>query len=281
MLPILLEINAGISRIPPNNLISCEQPRCHGTVEEHLRLLESGRVVLQKMAADPRIKDASTPILLHPDLHKRNIFVSEDDPTKITAIIDWQSTPIEPAFWHADQVPDFAQLVPHPSLEDQPEPKSELCAQVHEACTQFLVPSLAGPRKVDDALFRPFSYCYGTWKDGAVAFRHELIETSRRWEELGFAGCCPFPVPTSEEFDIHQKEYQRFVTAHDLRTTVSTILNSASDGWVPIEEWESANVAHRELFEGMLEVVLTNDSPDDDEPLRSEADLREIWPFEL
>lgn len=47
------------------------------------------------------------PILLHPDIHKRNIFVSPEDPPQITAIIDWQSTSIEPAFVYANHTPDF------------------------------------------------------------------------------------------------------------------------------------------------------------------------------
>lgn len=47
-------------------------------------------------------------------------------------------------------------------------------------------------------LFRPFRYCYRTLKDGAVALRHEMIETARLWKELGFEGQCPFPVPTGK-----------------------------------------------------------------------------------
>jgi aminoglycoside/choline kinase family phosphotransferase len=77
------------------------------------------------MSEEPRIRNAATPTLLHPDLHKRNIFVSDDDPAVITGIIDWQSSSIEPAFWYADDVPDFARPIAHPSLEDQIEPSTE------------------------------------------------------------------------------------------------------------------------------------------------------------
>jgi aminoglycoside/choline kinase family phosphotransferase len=77
------------------------------------------------MSEEPRIRNAVTPTLLHPDLHKRNIFVSDDDPAVITGIIDWQSSSIEPAFWYADDVPDFARPIAHPSLEDQIEPSTE------------------------------------------------------------------------------------------------------------------------------------------------------------
>jgi hypothetical protein len=233
------------------------------------------------MSKDHRIRDAAAPTLFHPDLHKRNIFVSDYDPTVITSIIDWQSASIEPAFWYADEVPDFAITLPHPSLETQLEPNSEHCATAFEVCTQFHLPKLASPRVMDEALFRPFRYCYRTWKDGAVAFRHELDKTSERWEELGLVGSCPYPVPTAEELAVHQKEYKYFEAAHDLRNHLTGLLNTASDGWVPAEELETAKLANRELFEMMLETVLSIKNPDDDEPLKNEGDVREIWPFEL
>jgi hypothetical protein len=59
------------------------------------------------------------------------------------------------------------------------------------------------------------------------------------------------------------------------------LLNTASDGWVPLEDWEATKLANRELFEVMLQTVLSMKSPDDDEPLKDEEDVREIWPFDL
>ncbi|KAI9739903.1 MAG: hypothetical protein M1818_004959 [Claussenomyces sp. TS43310] len=50
----------------------------------------------------------SSPTLLHPDIHKRNIYVSEEDLSCVTAIIDWQSTSIEPTFVYANETPDLA-----------------------------------------------------------------------------------------------------------------------------------------------------------------------------
>jgi hypothetical protein len=220
-------------------------------------------------------------MMFHPDLHKRNIFVSNEDPTIVSAIIDWQSTSIEPAFWHADETPDFAQPVSDPSTESEIEPKSEACAIAYNACIQFLAPRLAAAMSLDEAYFRPFRYCYRTWEDGAVAFREELIQTSRMWEELGFTAPCPFPLPGSNAIAVHQKEYKLFEAAHQLRHSLAGLLNTASDGWVPPQDWEETKSAHREVFEGMLEEVLSNEQPDDDEPIRSEDDLREIWPFDL
>jgi hypothetical protein len=143
-----------------------------------------------------------------PDLHKRNIFVSDNDPSIITGIIDWQPSSIEPAFWYADEVPDFASCSSSSGSSAQRVDDSDLCAKAYDMCTQYLTPKLALPRLMDEGIFRPFQYCYGTWKDGAVAFQHELIETSKDWEALGFAGSCPFTLPTPEEMALHRKEYR-------------------------------------------------------------------------
>lgn len=86
----------------------------------HTRLLNTGRGVIQKLAKDPRIRNAATAILCHTDLYKRNIFVSDEDPSIITDLIDWQSSSIEPAFEYADYVPDFAAPMTDASLEKKP-----------------------------------------------------------------------------------------------------------------------------------------------------------------
>ena len=169
----------------------------------------------------------------------------------------------------------------HPSPENLLEPNSEQCAKAFDVCTQYLVPKLSGPRLMDEALFRPFRYCYRTWKDGAVAFRHELIETSLQWKEMVLVGSCPFPTPTPEELAMHQKDYRSFEAAHDLRNNLSSLLNTAPDGWVPSKDWEATESAHREVFNGMLQAVLSNETPEDDELIKDEGDLRAIWPFDI
>lgn len=103
--------DTGIARVPPNSELQ-QRPRYQGLLSEHICLLESGRAVIKKMSKDKLILTAAAPTLLHPNLHERNIFVSENDPTVITGIINWQSASIEPAFWYSDDVPDFARVTP-------------------------------------------------------------------------------------------------------------------------------------------------------------------------
>ncbi|PYH73311.1 uncharacterized protein BO88DRAFT_440608 [Aspergillus vadensis CBS 113365] len=203
------------------------------------------------------------------DTSIRNIFVSEGDPSELTAIIDWQAASVEPAFWYADEIPDFAT-------------ENEVCTRAFDVCTQFLIPTLSKPRLINQNLFRPFRYSYRTWKDGAAALHHDLIDTSQNWEQLGFARPCPYVVPPPHKLADHQKKYRLFEAAHNLRYDLAGLLNTATDGWVPTGDWEAAQTAHHEMFDGMLQAVLTNPEIDDpDEPVKDEETLRSIWPFDI
>ncbi|KAL5335577.1 kinase-like domain-containing protein [Aspergillus crustosus] len=262
-------IDSGLSRVPAADINPEKRAIYHGSPETHSALLKCARSVLKRMSTNTRICDSAAPLLFHPDLHMRNIFVSEDDPSVITSIIDWQGASIEPAFWYSDEVPDFAT-------------GSELCTRAFDLSSQFYTPKLSGPRLMDDTLYRPFLYSYRTWKDGAVALHHEIIETARLWKEIRFKGQCPYPLPTREELVSHEKEYKLFETAQQLRTDLSGLLDTASDGWVPPDRWKETHAAHKQIFDEMLQAVLSNpNADDDDEPVKDEMTLRAIWPFDI
>jgi hypothetical protein len=269
-------VDSGIVRIPTTDAQNEKLPRYQGDANAHLKLLEYGRKVLKQIANDSRVQLASSPTLFHPDLHKRNLFVSEADPTVITSMIDWQSASIGPAFWYTDRTPDFAR----PSNNDA-DHGSQLCAKAFEACCRYYVPRLDLPRNMNENLFRPFRYCHRTWKDGAVAFRHELIETARHWNKLGLSGSCPYPLPSSEEWANHLKDYRRFEVAQNLKADLARLIDVATDGWLPFDDWNRAKAEEKRMFEGMLQAVLEEEDDDPNEPIRSEEDLREIWPFDL
>lgn len=108
-----------------------------------------------------------------------------------------------------------------------------------------------------------------------------MIETARLWNQLGFTGQCSYPLPLPVELEKHKKEYRLYVAAQNLRKDLSSLMNTASDGWVPADEWQTAQAAQKELYDGMLQAVLENTSPDYDEPVRDEMTLRSIWPFDI
>lgn len=78
------------------------------------------------MSANIQISNSTTPLLFHPDLHMRNTFVSDDNPSAITSITDWQAASVEPAFWYSDGVPDFAT-------------GNKICAKAFDLSSQIMV----------------------------------------------------------------------------------------------------------------------------------------------
>lgn len=173
-------VDSGISRILPL-APTVKGPRYQGSIETHKSLLKQGRTMLKEMCKSPQIQNAASPAMFHPGLDKRNIFVSEDDPTIVSVIIEWQSTSIEPAFWYAEQFPDFTHPPPDLcDLVDLMDPLISARAKTYDISLRIFAPSFSAARSMDKSYFRPFQYCHRTWEDGAVVFREELIEASRQ-----------------------------------------------------------------------------------------------------
>lgn len=273
-------IDAGIARILPPGTVT-KRARYQGSAEVNKKFLTNGRTILKKLAKSSVVQAVTSPTMFHPDLHKRNIFVSEEDPTVVTAIIDWQSTSIDPAFWYANATPDFAEPLRDPSYKNGWEPRSEACAKTWDVGIQAFVPKFSAAREIDEAYVRPFRYCHRTWEDGAAAFREDLIQTARLWTELGLTAPCPYPLPSPDEYAVQKKDYRQFEAAHELTDTMSKLLNTATDGWAPAEDWDKLQVAHEELYKSVVQEILNTEDFDEDDPLQSEDDLRELWPFDL
>ena len=250
-----------------------EKPPYHGAVKEHVRLLNSSRDIAFELIKDPRIQKAAVPILLHHDLHKRNIFVSEDNPTIVTDIIDWQSSSIIPALMHANEVPDFAAHIYATEDHDPPEApptrnNANLCNRAYVAGVQLLIPKLSSTLELDDDIIRFSEYCQRTYRDGAGVFRQVLIDLAKRWQELKLTGSCPYSLPTSKDLVIHQEEYKDLERVQELRNFVISRLNIAADGWVPTEAWEETVENHEKLYEKFRKTM-------------EDEELKKVWPFDL
>lgn len=298
-------IDTGFSRIPNVDDPQREVLPYRGSVQEHLRLLEISNIVIRELARSPIINTVAIPTLLHPDIHKRNIFVSEEDPSHVTAIIDWQSTSIEPAFVYANHTPD---LVDDPtadipilkklmqdealdvgsskgvSTEDSEEEAVSAasaarkryekdistCQQTYEVVLRGFVQKLHNARAMDETLLRPFRYCDASWRDSAAALRQELIDISKRWAELGLPGRCPYQ-PTPDELTEHEKQFEDFETVQQLKMFLKRALGAESDGWVPANEWATLKEENTKLFGEFLESVKESGG--------SEERARALWPF--
>lgn len=251
----------------------------HGSPSEHASLLTLGRDVMAELAKDSRVLDVAAPMLSHPDLHMRNIFVDEHDPTLITAFIDWQSASTEPAFWYSEIVPDFASR--KPDAQGQITDENELDYKAYRGCLRYLIPKISQAISLDETFFRLFRYCFRTWMDGAVVFRQELIDTCQEWERLGLPGSCPFPMPGPEALAVHRKHQKKFEAHQELINTLSTLLKVDADGRMAPQAWEPTLLEHKKLYSSILETILENKDHSEDEPIKNEVDLRELWPFDL
>lgn len=247
-------IDTGVSRVPDeDDSHAYVLPYC-GSVMAHLRLLETSSKVIQELIRFSLIKNVADPTLLHPDIHKRNIFVSGEDTSRITAIIDWQSTSIEPAFIPANHTPDFvedpaADIAILEKLMQGEEPgkgssegvstedleveaarkKHEkdvsTCQQTYEVVLRGFVPKFYNARTMDETLLRPFRYCDTSWRDGAAALRQELSEISQRWTELG--------LPVIVRISRHVRSFMSTRSSSRILKPSSSFRCSLSGRWMP------------------------------------------------
>lgn len=276
-------IDTGDSRLPKEKIDSRAFLPYQGSVQEHIRLLKINQEMLQSLIQDKRIQDAGTPTLLHADFQKRNIYVSPQDPTLITGLIDWQSSSIEPAFLYANETPDFATppVIPEENTTESKHSERELkdasiCHQTYNVVMTALTPKIRPARLLDPTLFRLFHYCHTTWRDSATAVRQELLELSARWAELGLEGECPFS-PTEAELKGHAREYEVFEAVQALKAWLRDSLDTNSDGWVPTEAWDAAKVAHRAAYDEWIQTGREAESRGEDMTV---AKADKMWPFD-
>jgi len=291
-------LDAGVSRIPsPDVAAPKSELPYRGSVKEHLRLLKIRESVIEELINTPVIQNLATPVLLHADLHKRNIFVSEDDPTIITSVIDWQATSIEPALALAYETPDLIPIRPPPasilsdeaetSLEDAEDPETAkarkqeekdiwICRQTFEVVMKASVPRLFAARAADENFLRLFRYSSSSWRNSAAALRQELIELSQRWTELKPPGVCPYQ-PTSNELAEHATQWEDFEDRQKLKQFLVENLQSDSEGWVPTEAWEPSKVVHKEAFDAYMQGAIDGNI----DPNMTVERAKELWPFDI
>ena len=256
--------------MPPTDKLPDKQPSYQGSVSEHLKLLNLGLKVFPKLLEHPQIRSNAAPTLFHPDLHKRNIFVSKDDPTVLTGFIDWQATSIEPAFYYADDTPDFASCTPEQASSTEVTAEG-LCSKAFGASLVFLAPRLAAARAVDETLLRPFRYCHRTWRDGIVPFTHELLQLRQRWQDLGFEGACPVPALSPEEQRIYEERLEVYDKMLEVRQDIVETLGVEQDGWVWKDRWEETRNAHRYVYETVMAGI---------EEEKDREEMKLMWPFD-
>jgi Ser/Thr protein kinase RdoA (MazF antagonist) len=232
-------IDTALTRLPPPDRSHPNGKPYQGHVEEHVQLLSIARQILQILARDPRINGNASLTIMHLDLHLHNIFVDPDDPTTMTAFIDWQGTSIEPAFEHAGMVLDLETTHLHfPGKRNSEGDSHRVLERAYDAFVRAYIPRLAAVRTIDDDLLRLFRYCHRTWVDGITVLRDELINLSTRWEEFGLPSPCPYTPPSGRALQDHEKDHRSFLQALELKESLTDQLQTTNDGWIQSELWD-------------------------------------------
>ncbi|ETI22030.1 hypothetical protein G647_06100 [Cladophialophora carrionii CBS 160.54] len=224
-----------------------------GTAAEHVLLLETTIEVMKVVGTHSDLLHHSRPTLCHTDLHMGNIFVSEDDPSEISAFIDWQFIQIGPMFlqarWPVFLTPpkDYPVGIVKPKLPDDyedldEEGKKEADYRFKQAMTAkaYEIRCLLDNKDAYDAMQVPRVYrelfirCGNTWEEGPAPLRECLIAISNNWHELGLPGECPY---TFQAADIqkHEKQFEDYKEWHLAREFAKEYLDTDADGWIPPE----------------------------------------------
>ena len=258
-----------------------------GSADDNLRLLGASRELIDILVTGEAVRDASLPTLFHPDFHRRNIYVDRDDPTKITGIIDWQNSAVEPAFRYVENVPDFAEELPYDRAidgkrnasdaeeVDKAELDAELCEQAWTVMLQAC-PKVDSASRLDQVFIRALSSSHTGWTNSAAAVRSLLADLSEHWLELGLPGACPFQVSTKEK-DLQAHHLEDMETSQRLRMFLARALRSDTDGWVETERWDEVLPEYRRLFREWMDSAASTNDPDN--PM-SPAKAQRLWPFD-
>jgi hypothetical protein len=226
----------------------------YGSTKDHLSLLPVAKEVFPTVGNNCKLFENSQPVLWHTDLHMGNIFVSENDPGKVTGFIDWQNTSISPLFLQARwpvflSPPDDYQeglVMPGlpPDFEDMDDEEKEIALYQKAKATWAKadeVASFLNNRKSWQAMQVPsplkelFRRCGDTWDEGIMPLREILIEIFLSQESLGFpSGSLPLHF-TDEQIAHHRKDYEVYEECHQIRKFAKEMLDTDDDGWIPSE----------------------------------------------
>jgi hypothetical protein len=294
--PILLDFGLGLIQrsiartrlCPAQNII----PTLHGAVQDHVDILKTTEKLLPILTTHAPLLGRSRATMWHTDLHMGNIFVSQEDHTRILGLIDWQSTSISPLLlqvrWPTFLKPPqgYCEGPERPKLPkkfgDLDADEKKIALFLHDQATSAKAYEVATYLNNRDAyaarweLFNPLRELFlrigDTWDDGVVPVRNCLIRIVENWEQMSFMDACPIHF-TSSEIASHETQLIEYSQYHEIQDVARNYLDTDAEGWIPpgadFAEKRSQNKA---LLELMVERLRAQ---------KPEGEVRQIWPFPL
>jgi hypothetical protein len=174
-----------------------------------------------------------------------NIYVSDEEPTEIVSLIDWQSVVVSPLFYQV-RFPEFISIgedyelgceIPTPpeNIDEMDEAdqaitrfkhKQTMMGKTCEAASGFKNKNVFKSLRLPPLYRQLFLRTGEAWEEGTVPLRACLIALADVWHEAGFSGACPCNFST-DEIEKHQQDSKNTET-----TTRST--SSPASIWIPI-----------------------------------------------
>ena len=264
------------------------------SVSEYQSFIERIRSTLPTLCAHGPVKETSTPVLWNIDLSFNNIFVDGQDPTKITSVLDWQLSHINPLFMQA-RFPQFLEppkgwkYMPFPAIPALPDDFESLNEEEKEKARQTLYDALLSKYyelstrslenkqiitalSFDRRLWEPFTYCQLHSHGSLVPNINTLIRLRDGWSKLGLPGECPY-VLTEEELKRHFARIEGYDVRQYVWETVLDALGTDETGWVANERFNAVRKAHKKLWKEFVKMVVK------DAGEMTEEKAREVWPF--
>lgn len=130
---------------------------------------------------------------------------------------------------------------------------------------------------MDEKVFRPYRYCFRTWKDGIPAYRHELAETWECWNEMNELRGVDRP-QQQQHFIMPKvkRAYDLFRHRSDDENRFCEFVE-LRDGWMGHMRRRKKKY-HDKLFHGPLQTVLDG-ADDSEETIKDKETFRAFWPF--
>ena len=265
-------IDTGFSRIP--STAPADGTSSSEAIQDHLRLLEVCEQVVKEVIKSPAIQSVSAPMLLHPDIHKRNIFVSDDDPTRSrTRHRIWlpivQSTR---PFLKMSRTRHLIRRRAHTTANAKR--KSPSVSELSRLLWKVGCPSCTMP----GLLTRHYSGRYDTAIQPGEMAQLRSVKNSLNCLSIGMnwaPNSCPYQ-PSPQELTGHAKEWGDFETFQRLKLFLIRSLHFNTDGWVPPEAWEAAKDANQSAFGEWMKTVAQSEDPG-----MNENRGRKLWPFDV
>lgn len=232
--------------------------------ELHLQLLDKFDAIARYLIPDDPV--LLRPVLLHPDVHAGNIFISKKaydaGRIEITSIIDWQHAAILPAF-HTARVPQFLHHVEtHANVKI--DAMYDANQEAERARRHQLYMDLAREHNPEyykaltwehrDLVLPILGYVFKTWDDGYVPLKYFLYRYHRSWNKSAKRKGDPCPIGFSEEeIGELKRQADEWQERQDMLEQVKTLLGVDRTGEVAPEQYEAKLKLNEELRVGLAQ----------------------------